>query len=93
MEALKLRNERLASQLTQASKPAASEPAPPTDPAVTEFKEQVPGKRVSEQGKPATFMEAVAQYQAEHGVKESVAVDKCVDLYPDLHAQMVNGGD
>ncbi len=93
IDALKLRNERLASQLTEVSKQtASSEPQTPTDPAITEFKEQVPGKRFSDEGKPATFMEAVAKYQAEHGVKESEAVNKCVDLHPDLHAQMVNGG-
>ena len=42
--------------------------------------------------KPASFMAAVKQYRLEHGCGEKEAVNKCVDLYPELHAAM-RGGD
>lgn len=89
IDALKLRNTRLADQLAEASKHKAT---PPVDPAITEFNEQVPGQRVADAQKPATFMAAVAKFQSEHGVSKSEAVSKCVDLYPDLHAAMTEGG-
>jgi len=89
-DAQQMRIERLEKQLFAASKPSATNGAETTtDPAITEFKEQVPGPTKTDEGKPATFMEAVAKFKAEHSdVSEAEAVNKCVDLYPELHAKL-----
>jgi len=63
------------------------------DPAITEFKEQVPGKSDEPGDKgPASFMEAVTKFAADQKVSQAEAVNKCVDLYPELHAKMQQGG-
>ncbi len=88
-DALKLRNERLATKLAAASKQAAAPAAaqPSVDPAVVEFAEQTPGKAPNAQASdgPVTFDAAVKAYMAEHNATEGQAIDKCVELYPKLY--------
>ncbi|MBN1491157.1 MAG: hypothetical protein JXA69_14685 [Phycisphaerae bacterium] len=90
--ALKQRNQRLATELAEAKK---TPPLPPNgdDAARQEFVEQPApkGQDDAAANRPTTFMAAVEAYQTEHTCTTSEAVDKCVDLYPDLHEAMKGG--
>lgn len=84
-EALQKRNEKLIARNAELVKLAG---AKASDPAISEFREQEPPENSKTAG-PATFMAAVDRYMIEHpGTKKTAAIDKCVDLYPQLHASL-----
>lgn len=66
------------------------------DPAQGEFSDNADEQlKNSDDGggdeKPKKFMDAVAAYKAEHKCTKVEAVNKCADLYPELHEKMRSG--
>jgi len=92
-DALRMKTEKMAAENASLREQLAAKktttPAPPEDPAATEFSDTEQQQQdAAAPGKTETFMQKVEQYKAEHKCDQATAVDKCVDLYPDLHEQM-----
>lgn len=91
IEALQMKNAKLEEQRDEALANAGKAAETKTDPAVQEFSDEQTEPKKPEDDKPAKFMDAVAKYAAENKCSQAEAVDKCVDIYPELHKKMTEG--
>jgi len=87
-DALQLKVGKLQAEAKRLTDENAALKARKLDPAIMEFSDTATPPGTGKGKQPATFMEAVSVYAAEHKCSQADAVRACASLYPELHEKM-----